>query len=142
MSSRIMTDVLIVGSAVTATAFFAQAIADPHALTAVMGVINLGTAAFLLAAVRPILAGRPIAKKALAHGALLVLIAGWAAAFWVEYATIVARPSAMLGGLTWSLAGVVYLVGLLLPEGESAEAAPAERPRRASERAPAVAGAR
>ena len=120
MEKRIMTDVLIVGTAITGLIMVGQFVASPHPFMLTLGLINLATAAFLAVVVRPLLAGRAVGTGVLSHGSLILLLVAWGAAFWIEYFLIAARPSALAGGMTWTAAALVYTIGLLRPR--SAEA--------------------
>lgn len=120
MGKRIMTDVLIVGTAITGVIMAAQFGADPNAFMATLALINLATALFLGVVVRPLLRGKVSDAKVLPHVAMLVLLGAWGAAFWIEYLTLTQLPSALAGAITWSVACLVYLVDLCLPKQDAA----------------------
>jgi hypothetical protein len=119
MGKRIMTDVLIVGSAITGFIMVAQFLQSHHLFMLMLALINIATAVFLRIVVRPLLMGRIEKPTFLTHASLLMLLGGWSGAFWVEYLTISHLPSALAGAVTWSLAAVVYAVDLMVSKPAS-----------------------
>lgn len=114
MGKRLMTDILIAGSAVTGLIMAAQFAKSLFPFMLMLSLINLATAVFLAVVVRPLLQGRVEPPHFWTHASLLGLLGGWAGAFWIEYLSITRLPSALAGALTWSLAALVYAADLLL----------------------------
>ena len=138
MGKKILTDLLILGSAATGLTLLVQTGELPAPFFLALASVNLGTALFLLLVVRPLLRGRVTqAPQALVHGATLVLLGGWAATFWIEYAQVSHLPSALVGALTWTAATLVYVGDAL---GHALAPAPGQVDA-GEERAPATVGA-
>ena len=118
MGKRIMTDVLIVGSAITGVIMTVQFLQSHFLFMLMLALINIATAVFLAVVVRPLLCGRIEPPTFWTHASMLALLGGWSGAFWIEYLTITHLWSALAGALTWSLAAAVYAVDLCLPKSK------------------------
>ncbi len=128
MRKSLPIDVLILGSTVTGSLTCFAAVQGMSAFLASLALINLSTAAFLFLVVRPLVLGRAAAvKPAWIHTSLLVLFASSAAAFWIEYLTLSTRLGALTAALTWTVAGLLYGLSLVIkPKVPAPQAAPAE----------------
>lgn len=113
MGKRIMVDVLIGGSAVTGLIMLVQFARAPHGFMLALALINLATAAFMWAVVRPLLRGKLGTAKALAEGSLVVLLSSWSALFWIEFFSPMRQMSSLAGALTWSAAALACVADLV-----------------------------
>lgn len=114
MGKKIMVDVLIAGSAVTGAVMMWQFAVRPGALMLTLALINLSTATFMAAVVRPLMRGKLGTAKVLANVSLVVLLSSWAASFWVQYFEFGRQPSSAAGALTWSVGALVCVADLVV----------------------------
>ena len=121
---RLMTDILIGGTAVTGAVTLWQFGMALNAFIFLLAVVNLSTSLFLATFVRPLIMGRAITATKWAHGSLLVLLGSSGALFWVEYFGMAPRLGALTAAITWSIGTVVYAIDLALP-ARVAQPAPA-----------------
>jgi hypothetical protein len=123
VGKTLMTDALILGSAITALVMGAQFAGQPHPFMGALALINAGTALFLCVVVRPLLQGKTTRYPNLAHASLLLLICSWSVALWIEYLQVTHLTSALTGAITWTVAGAIYSADLLAARLRPAPAA-------------------
>lgn len=115
MMVKLMVVALIVGTLLTGATTAWELLKSPNPFFLSLALINVSTSVFLYSMVLPMLGagpkGKPWALK-LGEAALLILLAASSAAFWIEYLSISHRPGALVAAVTWSVAGILYVLSL------------------------------